>query len=290
MSELSFWLQSSIKNYCSNSPENSIHMAPGEKVWGEPLVGFSSGADPLYRTIQSDIGEFYLSPLEIFVRTFPEIGISADQLTVISWVLPQSTATKADNRKESTLPSERWAKAKYYGEAFNVSLRKHLVYILRNAGFEAVAPILAPFWGMKTSKRYGMCSNWSERHAAHISGLGTFGLCDGLITPVGKAVRCGSVVARIALPPTPRPYKHHNEYCLFHSHGTCGKCIKKCPAGAISERGHDKNKCADHLKVAQKYVKEHYGIETDVCGLCQVGVPCESRIPEAKRSDAGGIS
>ena len=46
---------------------------------------------------------------------------------------------------------------------------------------------------MKMSEKYGMASCWSERHAAFVSGLGTFGLCDGLITPVGKAMRCGSV-------------------------------------------------------------------------------------------------
>ena len=36
-----------------------------------------------------------------------------------------------------------------------------------------------------------------ETHAAHAAGLGTFGLCDGLITPIGKAIRVGSVVAKM---------------------------------------------------------------------------------------------
>ena len=44
-----------------------------------------------------------------------------------------------------------------------------------------------------------------QRHAAHAAGLGTFGLCDGLITAKGKAMRAGSVVARIAVAQTPRP-------------------------------------------------------------------------------------
>lgn len=282
MSELSSWLEGAIKNYCANSPENSIHISPGEKAWGEPLVGFSSGADPMYQKLQSDIGEFYMTPLEIFMRTFPEIGVSADQISVISWVLPQTEATKADHRKETVWPSERWAKSRHYGELFNVALRKHVAQLLCSAGYEAVAPMLAPFWKWNTSRKYGTCSNWSERHAAHVAGLGTFGLCDGLITPVGKAMRCGSVVARIALPPTPRPYTNHREYCLFYSHGTCGKCIKRCPAGALSEKGHDKKACADYLEVTCEYVKNKFGVEADACGLCQVGVPCESRIPAVK--------
>ena len=70
-----------------------------------------------------------------------------------------------------------------------------------------------------------MASQWSERHAAYASGLGTFGLCDGLITPKGKAVRFASVVTRIKVPPTQRPYKDHHAYCLHYAKGICGMCI-----------------------------------------------------------------
>ena len=72
----------------------------------------------------------------------------------------------------------------------------------------------------------------------------------------------------------------HREYCLYFSEGKCGKCIKRCPAGAITHQGHDKSKCRDYLyQTAWEYVKSRYGIETDVCGLCQTNVPCESRVP-----------
>jgi epoxyqueuosine reductase QueG len=110
--------------------------------------------------------------------------------------------------------------------------------------------------------------------------LGTFGLCDGLITPLGKAVRVGSVIARIKIPPTPRPYEDHRAYCLFHSKGICKKCVSRCPAGALTEAGHDKKKCRSHVRpVTEEYVKAHYGFDGFGCGLCQTGVPCESRIP-----------
>ena len=114
------------------------------------------------------------------------------------------------------------------------------------SGCEAVAPTNHPSWERKVSERYGFASVWSERHAAYVAGLGTFGLCDGLITPAGKAMRCGSVVARIQIPPTERPYTDHHAYCLHFSHGTCGKCIERCPAGAITRAGHDKKKCLDY--------------------------------------------
>ncbi|MEN6439464.1 MAG: epoxyqueuosine reductase [Syntrophobacter sp.] len=278
------WLERSIREFCGNSPDNSLKNTDDEKAWGEPLVGFSSGADPLYDVIKEDVGPFYMTPSEVFSRTFPDMSISPDQLTVISWILPQNKSTKADNGAQTVYPSERWARAKRYGEVLNTALRRYVVEIMETAGSKAVAPLLTPFWSWNVSERRGIASNWSERHAAHVSGLGTFGLCDGLITPVGKAMRCGSVIAGIAIPPTPRPYTDHHEYCLHFSHGTCDKCIKRCPAGAISEQGHDKTKCSDYLKkVTSEYVRDHYGIETDVCGLCQTAVPCESRIPAKPR-------
>jgi epoxyqueuosine reductase QueG len=201
-------------------------------------------------------------------------------LTVISWVLPQTEATKADNRAQTVYPAERWARSRIFGEAFNNKLRDHVAEVLNEAGYRAVAPMRSPHWASRRSERYVFASTWSERHAAHASGLGTFGLCDGLITPAGKAMRVGSVVARIQIPPTPRPYTDHRAYCLFFSAGICGKCISRCPVGAISEAGHDKEKCRRHLNpTTSDYVKANYGFDGYGCGLCQTRVPCESKIP-----------
>jgi epoxyqueuosine reductase len=140
--------------------------------------------------------------------------------------------------------------------------------------------MLSPQWKRMPSEKYVYASTWSERHAAHASGLGTFGLSDGLITPRGKAMRCGSVVARIQVPPTKRTYQNHQAYCLFHAKGTCKKCAERCPAKAISEAGHDKVKCKKYMHPQiDDYVKTRYGFQGYGCGLCQTGVPCESKIP-----------
>jgi epoxyqueuosine reductase len=101
-----------------------------------------------------------------------------------------------------------------------------------------------------------------------------------------KARPCGggSVVAKIHIEATPRPYNNHRAYCLFFANGTCGRCIDRCPVDAISKRGHDKEKCRQHLGQARKFVKKTYQFEGYGCGLCQVGVPCEAGIPvEAAR-------
>ncbi len=281
--DVSRWIEGVIKGFISDSPENSLGFQTGEKAWAEPLVGFSAGDDPLYQFFKLDIGDFFWSPLEIFVKTFPSAEITADQLTVISWILPQTEATKADNRRQTRYPSERWARARVQGEDVNSKLRRYVVSALGKKGINAVAPVLSPSWGSKTSKRYGSASNWSERHVAYASGLGTFGLSDGLITAKGKAMRCGSVVADIRIPPTIRPYSDHHAYCLHFSKGICGTCIRRCPAGAISKAGHDKVKCGDYLdNVVTEFVKLNYGFESYGCGLCQTKVPCESKIPSQK--------
>ena len=261
------------------SPSNSFNDI-GEPAWEAPLVGFSSGADPLYAFYKKDIGDFYVQPIEFFRAAHPSVEAEPGDLTVISWVLPQTKATKYDQRKERLMPSERWARARIMGEGVNMKLRAHVVAELGKAGYPAVAPMASPLWKQYLSEKYLFASSWSERHAAYASGLGTFGLSDGLITAKGKAHRVGSVIAKIDITLTPRPYTDHHAYCLWYAKGTCGACIKKCPAGAITAKGHDKQRCSDYVDTTHAFVEEHYGFKGYGCGFCQVGVPCEGRIPE----------
>ena len=274
------WVEGLIRDFIEHSPENTLQNAANEKAFESPLVGFSKGSDPLYEAYKNVVGPFHWTPWEIFRLAFPGSAAKAEELTVIAWILPQTRATKADNRKERIYPSERWARARIFGEQVNVKLRKFVVSALLERGFEAVAPMLFPQWERKESERYVFASTWSERHAAYASGLGTFGLCDGLITPKGKAVRVGSVVARINIPPTFRPYEDHHAYCLFYTQGACGECIDRCPVGALTEAGHEKRRCLEHIRPGTvDYVRSHFGFDGYGCGLCQTAVPCESKIP-----------
>jgi epoxyqueuosine reductase len=277
------WIEGVIRDFINRSPENTLKNQKNDRAWADPLVGFSGGDDPLFEKYREYVASFHMTPQEIFNKTFPETKARPGELTIISWILPQTEESKADNRKETHYPSERWARARIFGEEVNNKLRAHVVKALEGARVQAVAPILAPFWERKISEKYGRASNWSERHAAYASGLGTFGLCDGLITPRGKAMRCGSVIARIAIPPMERPYQDHRAYCLFFSRGTCKKCAERCPAGAITEAGHDKEKCYKYMHPRiNEYVETHFGFKGYGCGLCQTAVPCESRNPVEK--------
>ena len=268
-----------IQDFIATSPLNTIKNEAETPAWEGALVGFASGADPIWQQYKEYVGAFHWTPWEVYHQHCAGEPARAEELTVISWVLPQREFVRKANRKVKKFPSEEWARIRVYGEQFNVALRRHVAESLELLGHPAVAPMLVSNWTVVNSQRFSYASSWSERHAAHAAGLGTFGLCDGLITAKGKAMRAGSVVARISLEPTPRPYSDHRAYCLFFAEGTCGKCIDRCPVRAITEAGHDKEKCRQHLVKTSEYVKKTYAFVGYGCGLCQVGVPCEAGIP-----------
>ncbi len=273
------WITGLINEFLASSPSNDMVNPAGEKAWDQALVGFAAGTDPIWQMYKEYVGPFHWTPWEVYNQHQPGQPAPAEELTVISWVLPQRELVRLANRRAKKFPAEEWARIRVHGEECNVALRQHVVASLAQAGYPAVAPMLAPNWTILKSQRFSYASTWSERHAAHAAGLGTFGLCDGLITAKGKAMRVGSVVARLAIPPTPRPYADHHAYCSFFVDGSCGKCIDRCPVRAITTAGHDKEKCRQHLQRSREYVADTYHFTGYGCGLCQVGVPCESGIP-----------
>ena len=121
-----------IIDFIKDSPENSMKMKIKEPAWEEALVGFSAGDDPLFEDFKEHVGDFHFTPLEIFNLTFPDKPAVAEDLTVISWILPQREATRRDNAKEDMYPAERWVMARFPGEAFNDLLRHHIVNTLKD--------------------------------------------------------------------------------------------------------------------------------------------------------------
>lgn len=280
-----------IQGFLARPEQNRIEPGSQEPAWDAPLVGIARGDDPIFESYKVHVDPRHWTPLEAFRLAFPETNADAAELAVVAWILPQTEAVRRDHRKEKELPSRRWALTRKYGEEINAALRDHAVRELCAAGVRACAPVRLKDWTRVEGGPFVFASTWSERHAAHAAGLGTFGLCDGLITPLGKAIRVGTLVARAAWPATPRPYAGHREWCLFFATGKCGACIRRCPAGALSTAGHDKPRCKAYIRgVTSPYVeRELLGTPVNACGLCQTGVPCEKGIPAAllKRSAKG---
>ncbi len=280
-------LEQLIKNFIKESEFNRRTQLDNGLYWDEPLVGFASGTDPLFSEYKNIIGPFHLTPREIISSALHERGkglfpSEIDQISVISWILPAHEDIRKSNRNEDRFPSKLWAYTRDFGEACNNALRKHVVKFLEDLGHVAVAPFLLPNFQWVRDEKVGLASIWSERHVAYACGLGTFSLSDGLITPKGIAHRVGSVVTLLKLTPSEKRYRSFRENCLFFRDEKCGRCIQRCPAGAITEKGHDKDKCHDYLRSESLISKRaEYGLQNPPpsCGLCQTGVPCEFEIP-----------
>jgi len=285
------FLEKAIKEYVAKNPANRLESFDDGCIFDEPLVGFADGDDAIFRDYKTIIGDFHLTPREVlekYLESKEGIQKRSSEVSVISFVLPVTYETRLSLRKETMIPSLRWNHTRWHGQHLIDELSRYLISLLEGMGYMAVAPELAGFFKLKNLPG-GYVSNWSQRHIAYAAGLGTFSLNDGFITPRGMAMRCGSVVTDARIPPSLRVYKDHLANCLFYRDGSCRRCAERCPAGAISEQGHDKNKCLEFLFTRQKEIVKELGREDGYigrylgCGLCQTKVPCEARIPPKKR-------
>lgn len=265
-----------FESECTTFPED----LGGGRLWEKPFTGVADAEDPFFLQLKKAIGDFYWTPGDILGKARP----GSKARSVIVWCLPASETARRANRKESTYPSREWAWTRTYGEYVNDRLREGMVTYLEQAGFSATAPHLHPDNEVDHRPGPGWSCNWSERHAAFVAGLGTFGISGGLITRKGIAHRLGSVVTNCELEPTIRPYGDDPfAWCLRTAKGACGVCIERCPVGSIGETVEDRKKdlCATHdMETIPAAMADVFGWEGEYgCGLCQTKVPCEAGIP-----------
>ncbi len=278
------FIEQEIKEFTRTSPLNRLPFINDYVIWDEPLVKFADGDDPIFAEYKSIIAPTHLTPRQALAKAY---GKSPEdmpvRLSVISWILPAAEETRKSNRGETLVPSRLWSHTRWYGEKFNEALRKHMVEALTKLGYLAVAPFLQSYFKVDTNEK-GPYSNWSERHIAYAAGHGTFSLSDGFITEHGIAHRCGSVVTDLVLPASPRAAESPYSNCLFYVGVNCNACIKRCPAGAITEQGHDKKKCQQYMRDFGYSASKEYDNDTSLagCGLCQTKVPCEFKNPTKK--------
>ena len=253
---------------------------PEAAMYDRPLIGVAAGDDPYFSFLKEHIGPFHWTPAEAFGLKYGEEDPAS--LRVISMVFPQTAETKAEQRQATVFPCDHWVVSRGEWEPLMREFSSKFVDAVEAAGVPIVSIDLQPEWKIERSGPRGIASRWSHRHYAYAAGLGTFGLSDGFISEHGKAVRLTSYVVKADLPVTDRGNRGPYDWCLYYAKGTCGTCIKRCPVGAISTDGHDKNRCAAYEEEAiAKYWPAHIerGNYIFGCGLCRTAMPCQNRRP-----------
>lgn len=254
-------IRQAMRDFLNESGLNKVPELNLIRIFDSPMVGIADTSDPLFLKLKDPlvIGAEYLLPSE---------WLPGAQ-SVISYFLPFSKDVRTANRSKGW-PALEWLYGRYEGEQFNDALKRYLIGLLKESGAEAIAPTIEA--GFKVVNRR---SNWSERHTAYIAGLGTFGLGRSLITEIGCAGRYGSVITTLKLKPTESRYELFHSYCQ-----ECGRCISRCPVGAIKPEGKIIELCAMYSdeSIKPKYAPRHG------CGKCQTAVPCETRMPFIKRA------
>lgn len=230
----------------------------GIRMYEQPLVGVSSAADEIYKNYSNPkvVGENYLLPSDWL----------GSAKSVISIFNPFTQHIKNSNAG-GDIPSFEWMHGRIEGQAYIIASSQALVEYIRSNGGQAVLPATDERFKVYTQPKF--YSNWSERHAAYVSGLGTFSLNRAIITKKGIAGRFSSLITDIELTPDKREYTGIYDNCTM-----CKACRKACPVNAINENGKAHKPCDDFLAKIKSENEPWYG-----CGKCQSGMPCESGIP-----------
>ena len=283
-------IESAIKEYVRTSPLNHLTAFDNLPIINEPVVAFADGDDPIFQDLKNIIGEFHLTPREIMQKYIAakrwRFGPppSLERIGVISWALPITRETRLIERTAKYGGSPRYNHTRWIGVKFYENLANYVASLLEILRCNAVAPEQSPFFEIKQMPGDWMAANWSERHIAYASGLGTFGLNGLMITSRGCAVYLGSVVFDRAVKPTPRAASYVAN-CPFYNDGSCGRCIERCTGSAISRNGRSNVACLANLRDVQPEKVISLGLDKELvglapaCGCCSTGLPCEDRIP-----------
>ena len=270
-------IRSALKRIFKGLKDNMTEL-PGEgvtvPVFEEPVIGFASADDPAwsgYKSLEA-IGPEWMSPAQWMEGA----------KTVISIFYPFSEEIRSRARVCPEETCEAWNMGLNAANGYLVKeIETALEAVLKEAGAEVLIPAFDP--RMKTVNIPVVSGGrddlhyipaWSERHAAYMAGIGTFGIHRHLISEKGCAGRYGSLITDLRLKPDPRNYTGLYDYCV-----RCGACIGRCPVNAISD---------EHLRNLRlcsgrsAYIRQTYG--SGSCGKCLTGVPCEHGIPAAKLS------
>ena len=264
-----------MQDFANDSPLNFVSE---DRALETRLVGMRMYEEPVMMCGKADDELFseFKNPSIIGAHFMPPDQWLPGAKSVISIFTPFMDNIKKTNAAIADMPSNEWLHARIEGQEFVAAMTKRLKEYIEEKGHKCVAPCIdSRFKGgnplISDNRQQGFySSNWSERHAGFVCGQGTFGLSKGLISKKGIAGRYTSLIVDFELDYDERDYSDPYEYCTM-----CGACVIKCPVDAITVEGGKKHPiCSDYLDVTRAKYSPRYG-----CGKCQVGVPCESKVP-----------
>ncbi len=288
-----------LDKWFASSELNRLHKNyGGGRIFSDPIIGVVKGDDPIIQKFKEVVSSDHLSPLELWSFEVQNM-LKASDLCVISIIFPYVDKIRKESKNITelsrvTLPAEIYSVGRNYANAFKQETCRQVIKFFQEKGYSAVSGMLSEAFNIMT--KGGFYSTWSERHYAFAAGLGTFSLSDALITEVGCNVRFASVVTDAPLTVTPRKSDDPFANCLFYAKGTCRKCEERCPAKAIDQNGHDKNKCWAYgqkisrkmnlrigsiLKPHRRHIDGEWKEQKPPvgCAFCQFNVPCMDKNP-----------
>lgn len=290
------YVRRASSEFISESAENRLGDFAGVPVFDTPLIGVVDGRDPIFEVFREVVSTDHLMPFEILGRYSP-VGADLSSVSVVSWALPFSREVRRSNRGDDW-PSALYSVARNNASAIILEMSRQLTGSLRGLGLAAVSPVFTLEYDAFRSAEHAFSSTWSERHVAYAAGLGRFGLHGSLITRAGSHVRFGSLIVNLSPTVGVMRGKDYRADCFATGGATCGQCRQRCPVGAISADGMDKERCYLRRNEIREIYLEDYRNKYRMlpspivkggrrepgfslgCALCQCGVPCEDCDPE----------
>lgn len=222
----------------------------------DPVIGFVAADDPNFDS---------LSELTAYNHLMPD-DILPGACSVVCFFLPFAAEISHANEQGKEQVAREWAVAYQDTNTLVGQITSRLIELLSKYGIQAVAE---PATGNFDESE--LRSHWSHKSIAVLSGIGSFGLHQLVITDAGCVGRFGSIVIGAELPiekPAPK------ERCEYFESGSCLDCVVGCPVNAISEdEPFDRYACRKQCtKNANDFLD--LGDKVRVCGKCAVIGPC----------------
>ncbi len=254
------------------SPQNALD-EPCDAAFDMPIIGYGSALHPLFDQSQGR-DKSQISPAKWLESKFG-VGLSPDQISVVSWALPMPESARAAMSKRQFQPAQAWILAREKADRINTAIARDLAALFSAQNIHAVAPLTETLTHRRSVEKYGTSLPWSEQVAAVAAGIGAMRPSCGIVTPLGASVVLGSIVVGARLPGKTGKRMALDGACL-KPHG-CTDCQSRCPIDAISPDGFDPARCLKYQsQFVLPYLKEAFDFEgRAVCDLCITGVPCE---------------